>query len=88
MCLLNNLFDYLGIFYIDVYAKKGDKFQFKHNKNKKYRQIICSLLKTGIEVDITYFNYVAYPLDNNTIEILVLTDIFGNGRAISILGII
>ena len=85
---LENLFDYLGIFYIKPEEKVGNKIQFHHNKNKQYKQVICSLAKTGIEIDLTSFDFIAYPLDNNTIELLILTTLHGNGRSIHILGII
>ena len=88
MNFLENLFDYLGIFYIKPEEKVGNKIQFHHNKNKQYKQVICSLAKTGIEIDLTSFDFVAYPLDNNTIELLILTTLHGNGRSIHILGII
>ena len=86
---LDNLINYLGVCFIEPGVKIGNKVQFKHNKNKKYRQIVCSLLTTGIDVEKKHFNYVAYALDNNTVEILILTELnTGNGRGIAISGII
>lgn len=86
---LDNLINYLGVCFIEPGVKIGNKVQFKHNKNKKYRQIVCSLLTTGIDVEKKHFNYIAYALDNNTVEILILTELnTGNGRGIAISGII
>lgn len=67
----------------------GYKHQFVHNKGRKYRQIIASLNQEGVFQDnYRVFNFVAYPLDINTIEIMFLTNLNGTGRGLMLIGVI
>lgn len=88
--LVDNLFDYVGEIAINVHSPANSKFLLKHRNNRIYRQVILSQTEHGVT---DYDNYlmlqmIGYSLDENTIEIIVKTATFGNGKRVSCLGII